>query len=262
MWKAKAARRARRVSASACVLTLLVVTVPLARARRGRGVGEAKAPCPGGMSPVGEALCSAASVGARGGRRGAGAALAHSPYLPVTGLRVAAVSKRGTVPQGYINRDEADAACHEAGKRLCTDAEWLRACQGPNRTTYPYGDTRKPGYCVDTGRIAPLSRLFAGTGIDFYQFLPMNDPRLNQIPGTLAPTGTFARCTNAFRVYDMVGNLHEWTADPEGTFRGGFYLDTQINGEGCLYRTVAHATSYHDYSTGFRCCKDPIASAP
>ena len=53
----------------------------------------------------------------------------------------------------------------------------------------------------------------------------------------------------------MVGNVHEWTAAKGGTFRGGYYLDTHINGDGCDYRTTAHNHGYHDYSTGFRCCK-------
>jgi hypothetical protein len=53
-----------------------------------------------------------------------------------------------------------------------------------------------------------------------------------------------------------MGNLHEWTSDPEGTFRGGFYVDTVINGPGCLYRTTAHDRAHWDYSTGFRCCAD------
>jgi hypothetical protein len=57
----------------------------------------------------------------------------------------------------------------------------------------------------------------------------------------------------------MVGNLHEWIEDPEGTFRGGFYMDTLINGEGCDYATTAHSKKYHDYSTGFRCCMDADA---
>ena len=60
-----------------------------------------------------------------------------------------------------------------------------------------------------------------------------------------------------YGVYDMVGNLHEWTNDPEGTFLGGYYLDIHQNGDGCDYRTGAHAVWYHDYSTGFRCCADP-----
>jgi sulfatase modifying factor 1 len=83
----------------------------------------------------------------------------------------------------------------------------------------------------------------------------MNDPRLNQLEGTLAPAGKFKRCRNGFGAYDMVGNLHEWTSAPGGTFRGGYFLDVHQNGEGCAYRTTAHGPRYHDYSTGFRCCK-------
>ena len=79
--------------------------------------------------------------------------------------------------------------------------------------------------------------------------------------GVFAPTGSYKHCRNAYGVYDMVGNLHEWTADvhdgTRGTFRGGYYQDTHLNGDGCSYRTVAHDVSYHDYSTGFRCCADP-----
>ena len=44
--------------------------------------------------------------------------------------------------------------------------------------------------------------------------------------------------------------------DPAGTFRGGFFVDTQLNGNGCLYVTTVHDTTYADYSTGFRCCAD------
>jgi formylglycine-generating enzyme required for sulfatase activity len=82
----------------------------------------------------------------------------------------------------------------------------------------------------------------------------MNDPLLNQQPGTVEPTGNELSCTNAYGVYDMVGNVHEWIDD--GSFRGGYYLDTQQNNEGCDYVTTAHATWYHDYSIGFRCCAD------
>ena len=86
----------------------------------------------------------------------------------------------------------------------------------------------------------------------------LNDPGLGQVEGALAKTGEHEECVNGYGVFDMVGNLHEWVAtDPalvHGTFAGGYYLDTTINGDGCLYRTQAHAHDYHDYSTGFRCC--------
>jgi sulfatase modifying factor 1 len=212
--------------------------------------------CPPEMALVGVRFCIDRYEGTTLEIEVDGRATPHSPYLPVTGLRVRAVSQKQVIPQAYISRDEAGRACQEAGKRLCTSDEWLSACRGSRGYVYPYGNQRHESYCVDSGRVAPLPRLFGGSGIDFYRYGPMNDPRLNQIEGTVAPTASFPRCTNELHVYDMVGNLHEWTADAAGTFRGGYYLDTKINGEGCTYRTVAHPGSYHDYSTGFRCCAD------
>jgi len=118
------------------------------------------------------------------------------------------------------------------------------------------GDERKTGYCNDIGH-APLQSLHPDLGEGVYASgTAMNDPRINEAPNTVAPTGSFPHCRNAFGVFDMVGNLHEWTADASGTFRGGYYLDTKVNGKGCGYATTAHAPGYHDYSTGFRCCRD------
>ncbi len=85
----------------------------------------------------------------------------------------------------------------------------------------------------------------------------MNQPVVNQLANTLLPTGERAECTNGYGVFDMVGNLHEWVDDADGTFRGGYYMDTTKNGDGCSYATTAHDAGYHDYSTGFRCCMDP-----
>jgi formylglycine-generating enzyme len=175
-----------------------------------------------------------------------------SPYMPVAGHKVRAVSRPGVVPQAYISRNEADGACRASGKRLCEEDEWVRACEGSAKTTFPYGKTRLPGYCNDHGR-PPLASLYANNS---HSWGSMNDPRLNQQPETVAKTGTFAHCETSDGAYDMVGNVHEWVADPAGTFLGGFYLDTTLNGSGCHYKTVAHDAAYHDYSTGFRCCAD------
>jgi formylglycine-generating enzyme required for sulfatase activity len=94
----------------------------------------------------------------------------------------------------------------------------------------------------------------------------LNEPALGQVEGALAKTGAHPACVNAFGAEDMVGNLHEWVATdvslPHGTFAGGYYLDTALNGDGCNYKTVAHAHDYHDYSTGFRCCADLAAAPP
>lgn len=178
-----------------------------------------------------------------------------SPFEPVKGRKVRAISRVGVTPQAYISRNEAEAACAASKKRLCTETEWVTACKGKKPTQFPYGDDRKSGYCNDAGR-PPLQVYYASLGDGMFQFEPMNDPRLNQLAGTLAHTGSFKRCTNSYGVFDMVGNIHEWVDDQDGTFRGGYYLDTHINGDGCDYRTIAHPATYHDYSTGFRCCKN------
>jgi formylglycine-generating enzyme len=179
-----------------------------------------------------------------------------SPYEPVKGRHVRAVSEEGAVPQAYISALEASAACRASSKRLCTEDEWVTACRGRRRTRFPYGDVRKSGACNDAGK-SPLVRLYASLGAGAFADDTMNDPRLNQQPDTLAPAGSHRQCTNEYGVFDMVGNLHEWVDDPAGTFRGGYYLDTHLNGEGCAYRTTAHDAAYKDYSTGFRCCADP-----
>jgi hypothetical protein len=178
-----------------------------------------------------------------------------SPFHNPGTTRARAVSIAGAIPQGYINGRQAAAACMEAGKRLCTDTEWLRACRGPSSTTYPYGNTRMPGVCNDARAVHPAVERF-GTSADWI-WSRLGDACINQLPDSLAPTGAHPGCVSAEGPFDMMGNLHEWTADPAGTFRGGFYVDTYRNGEGCLYRTTAHDVGHWDYSTGFRCCADP-----
>ncbi len=148
-----------------------------------------------------------------------------------------AVSVPGVLPQVNISGVQAMAACEAAGKHLCTDAEWIRACQGPTGFIYPYGNTLQPGVCNDTRE--------------------------------LKETGDSLGCVSIEGVYDMVGNVGEWTNDPAGTFRGGYFGDISLNGYGCLYRTTARDFAYSDNTTGFRCCagterctnQPPVANA-
>jgi hypothetical protein len=207
--------------------------------------------CPAGMIPV-ASFCIDRHEGAL---VTAGDDSPWSPFHNPGATGVRAVSLAGAVPQGYITGDQAAAACAAAGKRLCTDAEWLRACRGPSNLVYPYGDTRDPGACNDARAMHPAIELF-GTSADWIWSM-LGHPCINQLPDSLATTGSHPACVTAEGALDMMGNLHEWTADSAGTFRGGFYVDTVINGNGCLYVTTAHSTAHWDYSTGFRCCADP-----
>lgn len=176
-----------------------------------------------------------------------------SPYWSPGATPPAAHARKDAVPQAYVSGTQAAASCAAAGKRLCTDAEWLRACRGPGQTTYPYGNTRMPGVCNDARATHPAVEYFGTTDPVIYSML--GHPCLDQLPASLDRAGANPGCVTAEGVFDMMGNLHEWTAASAGTFRGGFYVDTVLNGNGCLYATTAHDATYADYSTGFRCCQ-------
>jgi len=185
-----------------------------------------------------------------------------SPYSQVDGRTLRAVSESGLVPQAYISGDEAAAACEAADKRLCSSEEWLSACQGSAQNTWPYGSEFQSEACNDSyGGGHPVVDYF-GTSDGVWDSEHMNDPGINQQPGSLAAAGDHPDCLSEWGTLDQHGNLHEWVADEDGVFRGGFYADASINGQGCLYATTAHTRGYHDYSTGFRCCSGLESTPP
>jgi formylglycine-generating enzyme len=224
--------------------------------------------CPAEMALVANRVCVDRWEASLVERTSDGGERAWSPYQAVDGheSRVRAVSRGGVVPQGYVSGRQAALACSASGKRLCRATEWEVACRGPEDTQFPYGNARRAGVCNDDVRArhpVPEAARILGIPPDALWRDGMNASLVNQLPETLLPTGARAACTNGWGVFDMVGNLHEWIDDDadqrnaHGTFRGGYYMDTSKNGEGCSYATTAHAFSYHDYSTGFRCCMDP-----
>lgn len=234
----------------------LTALVPLQRGSSG---------CPSNMVLIGDSYCVDAYEASLVEHLGEGDERPW-PYYEVvpSDAVVRAISVRGVFPQGYISGVQAREACERSGKRLCRPDEWRNACRGPQGTVFPYGNVREVGRCNDNGRSSmhffnpkldgkPEHKWMWGDGGN------MIDPRLNQLEGTLTRTGERDGCTNEYGVFDMVGNLHEWVDDPDGTFQGGYYLDTHLNGDGCNYRTTAHPISHFDYSTGFRCCADSVA---
>lgn len=246
--------------------------------------GIAHAPCPPEMAQVGRSCVDRweaylVEVDASGVEH------PHPPYRrPESGGTYRAQSKAGEFPQAYINKNESQAACTQAGKRLCTLAEWYRACTGEARSIYPYGPNFDKKKC-NISKAHLLSRMY-GTDSHAWKYdQHFNDPKLDQEPGFLSRGGEYTECVSSYGVYDLVGNLHEWVADSidfdlprkiplredieakigrnrgHGIFMGGFFSTTAEHGHGCQFLTPGHEGKYHDYSTGFRCCKD-AAPAP
>lgn len=207
--------------------------------------------CPAGMIPIDTYCVDKYEASLVRGDDGT----SWSPYFNPGMIPMIAVSVANAVPQGYIDGDQASEACLNAGKRLCANNEWLRACRGPNSTTYPYGNTKQLGVCNDHRSVHPAVEYYGTT--DNWIYSHIDNACLNQLPASLDRAGENPGCVTYEGAYDMMGNLHEWTSDPAGTFRGGYYVDTVLNGPGCLYVTTAHNTLHWDYSTGFRCCADP-----
>lgn len=218
--------------------------------------------CPAEMALVDERVCVDRWEASLVERVKGAAEQPWSPFVAIDGHEssLRAVSKPHVIPQGYISGEQAALACKASGKRLCSPREWEAACRGPVSTAFPYGDTRRSGACNDDNRaVHPVVEIGSSLGLDPKDWWrdAMNNPLINQLPASLLRTAERVECTNAYGVFDMVGNLHEWVDDPDGTFRGGYYMDTSLNGDGCSYQTTAHNFRYHDYSTGFRCCMDP-----
>jgi formylglycine-generating enzyme required for sulfatase activity len=89
-----------------------------------------------------------------------------------------ACSRPEVLPQASITWFQAAQMCANAGKRLCTNAEWQTAASG----TPDPGDTTDGEEC-NVSSDAP------------------------------AATGSHTDCVSRFGAYDMAGNLIEWVAD-------------------------------------------------
>ena len=236
------------------------------------------ASCPQEMVPLGGACIDRYEAHLM--VRAADGSLSRHPHYerPPSDRPFVAASAKGVMPQGYISRVEAAQACEAAGKRLCSATEWSSACRGEPAVTYGYGSKFEAGRC-NVGRPHLLSRLYGENPSAWRYDEHFNSPLLLKEPKFLAPAGEFEGCASSVGAHDMVGNLHEWVADTagpslgtkipmidmirrtlrrstgKGVFMGGFFSTTKEHGRGCEFVTIAHEPRYHDYSTGFRCCR-------
>jgi formylglycine-generating enzyme required for sulfatase activity len=165
-----------------------------------------------------------------------------------------AESREGMTPSGYLSGNLAEIACRNAGKRLCTQDEWVFACRGESGHKFPYGDHYEDGVCNIFREAHPAQILHGDMSTGHL------DPRLNLVEGSAGPllrkTGATTTCRSVWgndAAYDMVGNLDEWVEADRGAFLGGFY--SRSTREGCDAKVSSHPRAYFDYSLGVRCCR-------
>lgn len=166
-------------------------------------------------------------------------------------------NREGAHPAWMVSWYDAQATCASMGKRLCYESEWVTACEGPERTPFPYGWERDQTACnIDNTWISPrLGRLYSRDAATSSEELE----RLDQS----RPSGAMARCVSGYGVSDMTGNFDEWvTSDqPPGPrdkskwagLKGGAWGHVR---NACRPMTTSHAPEFTYYFISFRCCAD------
>ncbi|MCI0503385.1 SUMF1/EgtB/PvdO family nonheme iron enzyme [Candidatus Micrarchaeota archaeon] len=176
---------------------------------------------------------------------------------------LSARSAPNVFPQGHLSQETAMKACGNAGKRLCTLAEWQAACSGGGSRKFPHGNEPAPGTCnVDKRNPHILDKHFPGVPHMKRAGKHFNDQALLQDPDYLERTGQRPGCVTPEGIFDLDGNLSEWVDDSvqkpdglHGTFAGDAF--SGAGAQGCGRKTDAHAANYYDYSMGTRCCRNP-----
>jgi formylglycine-generating enzyme len=119
-------------------------------------------------------------------------AMWRHPYGPASSIRGCEAH-----PVVHVTFGDADAYCRWAGKMLPTEAEWECAARGGiDGAAYAWGD-----------EFHPDGRAMANTWQGTFPWENLADDGFE----ATSPVGTFP--ANGYGLYDMIGNVWEWTTD-------------------------------------------------
>lgn len=140
-------------------------------------------------------------------------------------------NKKGETPVSNISYDDAVNECKKVNKRLCTADELNFACKGnEKRYQYPYGRRYEPDNCNSLGN--------------------------RHLKNQKGLSGEFVECVSKYDVYDMTGNVAEWTSSGDGETRfvaGGWWQNGEKRAQcGAVVPMEKHKKYFF---VGFRCCK-------
>lgn len=166
-------------------------------------------------------------------------------------------NRAGENPMIVVTYNESAALCKASGKRLCTESEWTFACEGEEAVPYPYGYGRDAEACVVDRPWKP----FVENGL-----APRDGKKAREELDRLwqgTPSGSHPKCKSPFGVYDLTGNVDEWTKTARtggyaSVLKGGYWGPVRAR---CRPSTRAHNEDFVAYQQSFRCCSDAPAGA-
>ena len=131
-------------------------------------------------------------------------------------------------PKDMVSQEEAANICKKEGKHLCSIEEWQAACRGKDNFKYSYGNSYKQNKCNTNTKTAKRS-------------------------------GRKTQCRSWYGMYDMNGNLWEWTSStskqhPDKYLVAGGAWNTN-NESRCTESKFSFYPQNQYPSVGFRCCK-------
>jgi formylglycine-generating enzyme required for sulfatase activity/serine/threonine protein kinase len=179
--------------------------------------------------------------------------------------------ENGAHPINCVDWDMAIAFCAWQKKRLPSEAEWEFAARGPDGRRYPWGDeapdkTRMNACGKECTTWSAKNRVMLGYGDQ--RMYPDDDG----FPLT-APVGSFPDGKSRYGLFDVVGNVWEWTSDWDAKYTPEPVIDPKgpaagtrriVRGgafNGIMPSWVRPSQRYsdlpttHSHAYGFRCAQ-------